>query len=393
MGAKPPAPPAPGGLMGAKPPAPPAPGGLMGAKPPAPPAPGGLMPRPPGPPPPPSGGQEDAAVAAPAGPAGGDELASIVQPLAERLLAEVRRSLEFYTAQEDGAPITRIYISGGGAQMQGLREFLGARLNLEIRDVAALGRAKLAGPTPPSPGAFICNYGLALRLLSPADATVNLLPSDLTARLNESSQAVWQQYAGVLGLLLLLQGVAWAWFAYSGRKAAVEYLREEYAGEVKINGQPLQIDGRAVLNKEVLDRLAEVQKRRDQLEERFEAIRELEVGKYDWIAIMEAIRRTIPENTWITDGGFTFQPNGISISLKTTQEENARIFYRNVTSSDYLTYGGTGISLQRIQEGGVNVWSWTAPLTFKFKPIGSADEFPPGMEPPPAAAADTGGER
>lgn len=377
MGAKPPAPPSPGGLMGAKPPAPPAPGGLLGAKPagpggPPPPNPGGLLPRPPAPP---SGGQE-----APPAPAASpsDDLGAIVQPLAERLLAEIRRSLEFYTAQEDGSPITRIYITGGGCQMEGLREFLTARLNLEVRDTVVLGRAKLPGPMPAGAGGYACAYGLALRLLAPADVTVNLLPSDLSARLAESSQAVWQQYAGVLGVVLLLQGVAFAWFAYSGRKAIVETLRAEYDGQVMVGGQPLLIDGRPVLNKEVLERLADVEKRRDQLEERFDTIRELEVNKYDWIAIMEGIRRTIPENTWLTDGSLTFNSTGITINLKTTQEENARIFYRNITSSQYLTYAGAGISLQRTQENGVDIWSWNAPLTFKFQPIGSADEVAPG---------------
>ncbi len=387
MGAKPPAPPAPpgGGLMGAKPPAPSAPpgGGLMGAKPPAPPA---GPPRPPAgpgmPPPPPTGGQEPGSDA----PAAGPDVNTVIQPLAERLLAEVRRSLEYYTSQEDGVPVTKVYITGGAAKLGGLKEFLAARLNLEIIELEALGNAKISSP-PENPGAYQSCYGVGQTLLSTAPVTLNLLPSDLLQSFAESSRGVYKRYATLLAILLVGEAGAYGWFAYSKRKAQVEELRAKYEGQVIVDGKPLLINEKPVLNKEVLDRIAEIQKRRDQLDERFKAIRELETSKYDWIAMMEAIRRSIPEKAWLTNAGFDFTAAGITLNLRTTVEDNARIFYKNVTTSTHLSYAGTGINLRRERLEGVDYWSWDAPLTYKFQPAGSLDDPTPSE----AATAETGG--
>jgi Tfp pilus assembly protein PilN len=329
----------------------------MGAKP----------PMPPGPPRPPSGGEEIGTSVASSDPS------QIAQPLAERLLAEIRRSLEYYTSQEDGAPVTRIYITGAGCMLGGVKEFLATRLNMEILELDVFGTAKIAG-TVENPHSFQSAYGLALRLLKPADITLNLLPSDLSARLAEGAKAVWNRYAALLGIVLLAEIVGLGWLEYAGRMTKVEALRQQYDGEVRVNDQPVLIDGRPVLNREVLEKMAEIQQRRESLDMRFKAISSLEDGKYDWIAIMDALRRCVPENCWIEASAFSFTPTGITLSLKTTIEDNSRIFYRNVKSSQYLDYSGTGINLTRSKEDGVNVWAWSATLTFKFQKAGSADE-------------------
>jgi Tfp pilus assembly protein PilN len=309
--------------------------------------------------------------------------------LAERLLAEIRRSLEYYTSQEDGVPVTKMFITGGGARLNGLKEFLAARLNLEVVELEALGNAKT--PTAlDDAGVYQAGYGLALRLLNPTQITVNLLPSDLLARLSEGTKAVWTKYAAILAALLLLEGVGWCWLTYSGRKTQFETLTAEFEGEVRLpNGQPILINGRPVLNKEVLEKMAEIQKRRDQLDERFKTIHDLEVTKYDWIAVLEGIRRVVPENAWITDGRFDFNPNGTTLNMKTTVEDNPRVMLKNIQTSEFLEFAGTGINVQKAREGSVDVWIWSVPLKYKFRPIGAADEMT-GASAAPAESAERG---
>ncbi|HBW47748.1 TPA: hypothetical protein DEF17_07440, partial [bacterium] len=340
----------------------PAPGaGLMGAKAPAPPM---------APPRPPSGGEEQGMDSDPA-----KDPNAIVQPLAERLLAEIRRSLEYYTSQEDGVAVSKIYITGGAMRLNGLKEFLSARLNLEVIELDTFGSAKVPESAMSNPAIYQSAFGLALTLLSTENITLNLLPSDLYAQIAMSSRVVWKQYASVLGIILICEVGTFLWFTYNNMKTALAELTAEYEGQVKINGQPLIIDDKPVLNKDVLARMSEMQKRRDQLDERFKAINELEVSKYDWIAIMESVRKAIPENVWITDQTLVWTPAGFTLHLKTNVEENARICYKNIQSSACLTYSGTGINLQRTKEDKVDYWSWDAPITFKFQPLGSADEM------------------
>lgn len=343
---------------------------------------------PPPPPKPPSGGQE------PGADASAEDLGGIVQPLAERMLAEIRRSLEYFSSQEDGVPVTRMYITGSGAKLAGLKEFLGARLNLEIVELDAFGAAKLPAAGVEDPSAYQTVYGLAVRLLSSDDAPLNLLPSDLLASLAEEAKKVWAKYAAVFGVLLLAEGSGWCYLKYAHRKQNVETLRAEYNGPVKMGSTPFLIENKPVLHKDVLERIAEVQKRRDQLDVRFQAIHELELTKYDWIAVLHGIQSVIPENAWIGDAGLSLTPTGLSLNMRTTVEDNPRIMYNNINSSPFVAWGGGGISVTVNEEKGIKIWQWSVPLKFKFHPAGAADvddnNVPLYAKPP---AIDTGAER
>ncbi|RMH57688.1 MAG: hypothetical protein D6679_06175 [Candidatus Hydrogenedentota bacterium] len=382
----PPAPPPPPGARPGGPPAPPPPPGARPGGPPAPPAPPGTKPGgpPPLPPKPPmSGGQDPNAASGTAA-----DVSGVVQPLAERMLAEIRRSLEYYTSQEGGEPVTKIFITGGGSAIAGLQEFLSTRLNMEVEFVDALGGAKISSP-PESPQVYQTAYGLALRLLNPEVLTMNLLPGDMVRKILEGKKATLLRYASVLAIVLLGQIAGWCYFKYSHRKTAVERLNQEYDGVVKINGKPFLVNGKPVKYKEVLQRLDEVEKRRNELETRFNTIHELEVGKYDWIAIMNAIREVLPEKTWIAQTSFSMAPTGVTLSLSTTDENDVRTFYNNVKNSPYLEYAGEGLSTSKTKVGDLDVWQWSSTLKFKFPTPGAADEYD---EEEAAAAGEEGEE-
>ncbi len=300
-------------------------------------------------------------------------MSTIVQPLAERMLAEIRRSLEYFSSQEDGVPVTRMYITGSGAKLSGLKEFLSARLNLEIVELDAFGIAKLPSTGVEDPSAYQTVYGLAVRLLSPADATLNLLPSNLLASLAGEAKKIWAKYASILGIVLIAEAGGWCWLKYDHRKTNVEFLRAEYEGPVKLGTKPFTIDDKPVLHKEVLERIAEVQKRRDQLDVRFQAIHELEVTKYDWIAILHGIQRVIPDKAWIADAGFSLGSSGLALNMRTTEEDNPRVMYNSINNSPFLEWGGGGISVNQVEERGQKIWQWSVPLKFKFRPAGAAD--------------------
>lgn len=323
-----------------------------------------------------------------------DELSLVIQPLAERLLAEIRRSLEYFTTQEDGVPVTKILITGGGAKIKGIKEFFNDRLKLEILDLEVFGKAKLPSTGVADPSAYQSSYGLALRLLNPTDLSLNLLPSDLLQEIAAARKALWLRYLAILGVILLLEGLVWSGATYYKRKMLIERLTVEYEGEVKVGGKPFLIDKKPVRNPQVIDTLEKIKENRNQLQNRFKTISDLEQNRYDWIAIMAALQEVIPSNTWISGSNLTFSPSsGLTLNLKTFDEKAPRELFQRVKNSKYLSYNTTGINVTRNQENGVNVWSWTVTLGFKFQPLGSADVYPEGATPAvptePTAPADT----
>ncbi|MEX0875185.1 MAG: type IV pilus assembly protein PilM [Actinomycetota bacterium] len=65
-----------------------------------------------------------------AAPAQTDAVAEVLEPMLDRLVTEVRGSIDFYTSQPDASPLERIVLTGGGSLMGGVAERLQASLGL-----------------------------------------------------------------------------------------------------------------------------------------------------------------------------------------------------------------------------------------------------------------------
>jgi type IV pilus assembly protein PilM len=98
-----------------------------------------------------------------------NEVPQIINDVVDGLAGEIQRSLDFYLATSGDREITRVYISGGTANVQALHQAISSRCNV---DVALLDPLLVAQPDPKSvdPLAFqgrtaqsVVAYGLALR--------------------------------------------------------------------------------------------------------------------------------------------------------------------------------------------------------------------------------------
>lgn len=56
----------------------------------------------------------------------------LLRPYLERLLAEIRRSMDYYEAQKHSRPIQGVWFTGGGGSLKGLDAFCGQFLSLEV---------------------------------------------------------------------------------------------------------------------------------------------------------------------------------------------------------------------------------------------------------------------
>ena len=70
---------------------------------------------------------------APAGPPDLSRVREIAMQRAGSFVDEIRSSLEFYTAQAQGARIARVLVTGGGSKLEGFLELLRQRIPVEVR--------------------------------------------------------------------------------------------------------------------------------------------------------------------------------------------------------------------------------------------------------------------
>jgi type IV pilus assembly protein PilM len=59
---------------------------------------------------------------------------------ASQFVDEIRSSLEFYSAQNQGAPIARVLVSGGGSKLHGLLELVRRKIPVEVERGAVFQR-------------------------------------------------------------------------------------------------------------------------------------------------------------------------------------------------------------------------------------------------------------
>lgn len=73
----------------------------------------------------------------------------LMEPVLQRLVSEVRGSVDFYVAQPDAAPVSRVILTGGGSMLGGLPESLSTALGIQTEvghpfDKVPVGKMKVS---------------------------------------------------------------------------------------------------------------------------------------------------------------------------------------------------------------------------------------------------------
>jgi hypothetical protein len=74
-----------------------------------------------------------------------DQLPRLMRPFLEKLLSEIRTSFDFYMTEFQIPKVEKIIMSGGGAKLKGLREFMAGDLGVEIELADPFQSADFAG--------------------------------------------------------------------------------------------------------------------------------------------------------------------------------------------------------------------------------------------------------
>lgn len=205
----------------------------------------------------------------------------LLRPVLERLVTEIRRSLEFYKSQFKEEGIRKILLCGGGARLKGLEGYLAHELGTEVKlfnplkdmvwDTPAIHDEQLYQ----MPASLTVAAGLALGRAQ----EVNLLPEEYKLATRLLLQKVAVAAAGCL-IILVLSGMYYRMYSRS-----VRY-------EAKLSAKEIELAGLQSVNARLLELVAA--KRR--LKQERALLPEFALNEPLWPDVLKAISQAVPAN-------------------------------------------------------------------------------------------------
>jgi type IV pilus assembly protein PilM len=222
---------------------------------------------------------------------------AVDRPLAA-LVEEVRGSIDYYRTQSDAVPLTRVVITGGGAQLPGIAERLAQNVGVPVelarpRDLLAVGNIGFAPEALPKLDPYLpAAVGLALG--GTGNGTViNLVgkhrraatPTATRSRRLVSAAAMTAALLGVLAVPTL------------ARQQAVSDAKHDVStAETQNSGLQTQINS--------LAKAREAQQTFQRTKTQVESVLSTDVS---WAHLLDTLAQTMPSDTWLTgfDGAVT----------------------------------------------------------------------------------------
>jgi Tfp pilus assembly PilM family ATPase len=145
----------------------------------------------------------------------------------DRIVAELRRSLDYYISQPDGVGVDRLILSGGGARLPFLTSYIEDRLGVPVEVDQSLGGSGVSSPDAYRAEDFdIASYkvaiGLASQGLGISPLTIDFLPEEARMMRDLSGQ-----YAEMAVLVAMIGGMVF--FGMNAGEAKVKAMRSEIA--------------------------------------------------------------------------------------------------------------------------------------------------------------------
>jgi Tfp pilus assembly PilM family ATPase len=102
-------------------------------------------------------------------------------PVVDRMVSEIRRSLDFYISQPDGMAVDRLVISGGQVGLPNLASYVEERLGITVEIAREIHNGSCRSNVGPGVETtnFLVSIGLALHALGEGCITVDFLPEQM----------------------------------------------------------------------------------------------------------------------------------------------------------------------------------------------------------------------
>ena len=135
-----------------------------------------------------------------------------MRPVFADLVAEVQRSIGFFTSSRRGVKLSKLLAMGNAFKLPGMPKFLQQNLGMDVIRPGAFNRMTI-GSTPNAPElmdqllSFGVAYGLAIQGMGLAKITSNLLPPEIIKQVIWRKKAPW--FIGAAACLALSAGMIW----------------------------------------------------------------------------------------------------------------------------------------------------------------------------------------
>lgn len=218
-----------------------------------------------------------------------DRLSKVIRNVMTRLNAEVARSISFYRSQQEGNAPVRVLLSGASAQLPYMQNFFEEKLQVEVDflnpfqtvgfpaaiDAEQFGRDAFSLPVV---------VGLALRRGLTCPVEINLVSQDIAARKALKKRLPFFAVAAAGSIF-----IAGIWLAYVSNMCSLYQQQSEKIQE-RIDAYNSQ--------KDAYDRKDKLAK---QAEARAEAYQKLLKQRNEWMGVLTAVDKAIPEGLWVTN--------------------------------------------------------------------------------------------
>ncbi len=237
--------------------------------------------------------------------------------IVDRLIAELRRSLDFYISQPEGMAIDAIYLSGGQAQLSNLDSYIEEKLGLPVEVVEQTKNPSIAvvGQDEKKLTPFLISIGLGLQGLGLANVSIDFLPADLKTLREFKKKNVL--VAAIVVLLLVTIGVS----TQVGDRYIEMYRRQEAVlREIirTISPATAKID--------------EIKKERETLKDGFANLADSLADRDYWLEFLVAMQKQKPADVLIDL--IIMDANGnVRILGKTEDERSASDFTKNLQNA------------------------------------------------------------
>lgn len=213
------------------------------------------------------------------------EASEAATQVADRLISELRRTLEFYISTPDGVAVDNIVLSGGMSRMPFLPSYIEERLGLPV-ELAAPRHEQLRMPERvPEPFCpFAIAVGLALQGLGVAQNTIDFLPEDI-----KNVRAVSQKPVELVAMLVML-------VAMIGMSLNVGDSRiREY------NTQRESLELSNERNNQLTLRVAEAEKRQANITEAYEKLGKTGGWRDYWLVFLDLLTSDRPAEVLVDE--------------------------------------------------------------------------------------------
>ena len=138
---------------------------------------------------------------------------SVLRPYLDKMVAEIKRSVDYYEGQKYSGSASKVLFTGGGANLKGLREFMTGFLGMEV--IAPNAEEYCSTDLPPGLKPQLVNYFpayiAALGAAGMADHPLNLVPREIKFQQQEMHRHLSLRMALIASSVLLSALVIWTW--------------------------------------------------------------------------------------------------------------------------------------------------------------------------------------